>query len=265
MDTPRTLFDKIWDRVCLTTRDDGQSLLYIDRHIGHEGLVGGFASLRERGLKLRRPDLLFATADHFIATTGATLDDISNPRFKRLVEQFSADAQEFGHTAFGLGDPRRGIVHVIGPEQGITQPGLLMVCGDSHTSTHGAFGAFAFGIGSTELTHVLATQTLWQRKPRTMRITFNGARGAGVTAKDMILSVIAQIGANGATGYVVEYAGAAVEALSMEERMTLCNMSIEAGARAGIIAPDDTTISYLKGRPFAPAGDEWEPGLQLLA
>jgi 3-isopropylmalate/(R)-2-methylmalate dehydratase large subunit len=256
MSLGKTLFDKIWDRVCLLTRDDGQSLLYVDRHIGHEGLVGGFAALRERGLGLRRPDLLFATADHFVATTGATLDDISNPRFKKLVTQFSADAEEFGHTAFGLGDPRRGIVHVIGPEQGITQPGLLMVCGDSHTATHGAFGAFAFGIGSTELTHVLATQTLWQRKPNTMRINVSGERPIGVSAKDMVLAIIAQIGANGATGHVIEYAGDAIRSLSMEERMTLCNMSIEAGARAGIIAPDETTISYLQGRPFAPQGGE---------
>lgn len=261
MSSAKTLFDKIWDRVCLLTRDDGQSLLYVDRHIGHEGLVGGFAALRDRGLSLRRPDLLFGTADHFVSTTGPALDDISNPHFKRLVTQFSADAEEFGHTAFGLGDPRRGIVHVIGPEQGITQPGLLMVCGDSHTSTHGAFGAFAFGIGSTELMHVLATQTLWQRKPKTMRITVSGVRPQGVTAKDMILAIIAQIGANGATGYVIEYAGEAVRALSMEERMTLCNMSIEAGARAGIIAPDETTIEYLRGRPFAPMGDNWDKAL----
>ena len=262
MSLGKTLFDKIWDRVCLLTRDDGQSLLYVDRHIGHEGLVGGFAALRERGLELRRPDLLFATADHFVATTGATLDDISNPRFKKLVTQFSADAEEFGHTAFGLGDPRRGIVHVIGPEQGITQPGLLMVCGDSHTATHGAFGAFAFGIGSTELTHVLATQTLWQRKPNTMRINVSGERPIGVSAKDMVLAIIAQIGANGATGHVIEYAGDAIRSLSMEERMTLCNMSIEAGARAGIIAPDETTISYLQGRPFAPEGEEWDKAVR---
>jgi len=254
----QTLFDKIWNRVCLTTREDGQSLLYIDRHIGHEGLVGGFAGLRDRGLQLRRPDLTFGTADHFMSTKGPSLEDIENPKFRKLVAQFGHDADEFGHTAFKLGDSRRGIVHVIGPEQGITQPGLLIVCGDSHTSTHGAFGAFAFGIGSTELIHVLATQTLWQRKPKTMRINLNGKRPVGVTAKDMILGVIAQIGANGASGYVVEYAGAAIRALSMEERMTLCNMSIEAGARAGIIAPDETTIEYLQGRPFAPAGEQWQ-------
>ncbi|MBT6274366.1 MAG: 3-isopropylmalate dehydratase large subunit [Chromatiales bacterium] len=258
MSAPRTLFDKIWERVCLTTRDDGQSLLYIDRHIGHEGTVGGFATLRERGLKFRRPDLTFTSADHFVSTHGPNLDDITNPRFRKMVVQFDNDAKEFGHTAFALGDERRGIVHVVGPEQGITQPGLLMVCGDSHTATHGAFGAFAFGIGSTELVHVLATQTLWQKKPKTMRITLDGTRPPGVTAKDLILAVIAEIGANGATGHVLEYAGEAVTSMSMEERMTVCNMSIEAGGRAGIIAPDDTTIEYLRGRPFAPSGDDWE-------
>jgi 3-isopropylmalate/(R)-2-methylmalate dehydratase large subunit len=258
MSSPQTLFDKIWERVCLTTREDGQSLLYVDRHIGHEGSVGSFAELRERGLKLRRPDLLFTSADHFVSTRGTTLDDIESPKHRSLVIQFSNDAEEFGHTAFGLGDKRRGIVHVVGPELGITQPGLLIVCGDSHTSTHGAFGAFAFGIGSTELTHVLATQTLWQRKPKTMRICVDGVRSAGVTAKDMILGIIAQIGANGATGHVIEYAGEAIRALDMEGRMTLCNMSIEAGARAGIIAPDNKTIAYLKGRPYSPSDEHFE-------
>lgn len=258
MSAPRTLFDKIWDRVCVTTRQDGYSLLYIDRHIGHDGTVGGFSALRERGLSLRRPDLTFASVDHFVSTTGPTLDDISNPTFRKLVSQFNVDAAEFGHTAFALGDERRGIVHVVGPEQGITQPGLLMVCGDSHTSTHGAFGAFAFGIGSTELVHVLSTQTLWQRKPKSMRVSIHGARAPGVTAKDLILGVIAQIGANGATGHVIEYAGEAIAAMSMEERMTVCNMSIEAGARAGIIAPDERTFAYLEGRPYAPGPAHWD-------
>jgi 3-isopropylmalate/(R)-2-methylmalate dehydratase large subunit len=263
MSNARTLFDKIWERVCLTTREDGQSLLYVDRHIGHEGSVGGFAALRDRGLTLRRPDLTFTSADHFVSTRGPSLEDIASPHHRNLVVQFGQDGDEFGHTAFRLGDPRRGIVHVIGPEQGITQPGLLMVCGDSHTATHGAFGAFAFGIGSTELTHVLATQTLWQRKPKTMRVSVTGERPASVTAKDIVLAIIAKIGANGATGHVIEYAGNTIGALSMEERMTVCNMSIEAGARAGIIAPDSVTIDYLRGRPFSPAGEEWEKACQF--
>lgn len=258
MGSPRTLFDKIWDRVCLTTRDDGQSLLYVDRHIGHEAAASSFAELRERSLEVRRPDLLFTSADHFVSTRGESLDDIESPQHRDLVVQLSRDAELHGHTAFGLGDRRRGIVHVVGPEQGITQPGLLIVCGDSHTSTHGAFGAFAFGIGSTELTHVLATQTLWQRKPATFRITVDGQLPPGVTAKDLILGIINAIGANGATGHVVEYSGEAISALSMEGRMTLCNMSIEAGARAGLVAPDEKTIEYLRGRPFAPQGEDFE-------
>lgn len=255
--TARTLFDKIWQRVCIHELH-GQSLLFVDRHIGHEGSGGGFAYLRANDLPLRRPDLTFTTADHWVATKGSTLEDIENPNMRRLVAQFAVNAEEFGHTAFPLGDERRGIVHVVGPEQGITQPGLLIVCGDSHTSTHGALGAFAFGIGSTELNHVVATQCLWQRKPKTMRILVDGALPSGTSAKDLILAIMANIGANGATGHVVEYAGQTIRDLDIEQRMTVCNMSIEAGARAGIIAPDQKTIDYLEGKPFSPRGAEWD-------
>lgn len=258
MAAPRTMFEKIWDRACILTRDDGQSLLYVDRHLAHEGSGRGFARLRAEGRKLRRPDLIFGTADHYISTKGSTLDDIDDPDRRERVALCAPNAEEFGVTFFTLGDPRRGIVHVVGPEQGLTQPGLLIVCGDSHTSTHGALGAFAFGIGSTEHYHVMATQCLWQRKPKTMRITVDGDRGFGVTAKDVILHIIGEIGAQGATGHVIEYAGSTIRDMSIEERLTVCNMSIEAGGRAGMIAPDDVTYDYLKGRPFAPQGADWE-------
>ena len=255
--TAKTLFDKIWDRVCVHELH-GQALLFVDRHIGHEGSGGGFAYLRRNELPLRRPDLTFTSADHWVSTKGPALEDIENPGMRRLVAQFAINAEEFGHTAFPLGDDRRGIVHVVGPEQGITQPGLLIVCGDSHTSTHGALGAFAFGIGSTELNHVVATQCLWQSKPKTMRVLVEGARPEGISAKDIILAIMAKIGANGATGHVVEYAGRTISDLTIEERMTICNMSIEAGARAGIIAPDEKTIDYLRDRPFSPKGAQWD-------
>jgi 3-isopropylmalate/(R)-2-methylmalate dehydratase large subunit len=203
---------------------------------------------------VRRPDATFATADHFVPTSPRSVA-ITNEEIRLRVEQLDQNTTEHGITHFGLGDPRQGIVHIIGPEQGLTQPGLTIVCGDSHTSTHGAFGAIAFGIGSSEVEHVLAMQTLWQRKPKVMRITVTGTRPFGVTAKDLILAIIAAIGAAGGTGYAIEYAGPAIAAMSMEERMTVCNMSIEAGARCGMIAPDEKTFAYLEGRPYAPRGD----------
>ncbi|MCH9672917.1 MAG: 3-isopropylmalate dehydratase large subunit [Gammaproteobacteria bacterium] len=260
---PKTLFDKIWERVEIHKRDDGQSLLYVDRHLCHEGGARGFSALSEEGKTVRRPDLTFATADHFISTQGPTLDDIEDPSMRARVVELEAGAKAHGVKSFTLGDPNRGIVHVVGPEQGLTQPGLLLVCGDSHTSTHGALGAFAFGIGSTEVSHVLATQCLWQSRPKTMRIRVDGVRRPGVTAKDVVLAIIAQIGARGATGYVIEYAGQAIEQMSIEERMTVCNMSIEAGGRAGMIAPDEKTYAYLKGRPYAPSGDDWDAALAM--
>ncbi len=263
MAAPRTMFEKIWDRACILTRDDGQSLLYVDRHLAHEGSGRGFARLRAEGRKLRRPDLTFGTADHYVSTKGPKLDDIADPDMRERVAGCAPNAEEFGVTFFTLGDPRRGIVHVVGPEQGLTQPGLLIVCGDSHTSTHGALGAFAFSIGSTEHYHVMATQCLWQRKPRTMRINVEGERGFGVTAKDVILHIIGEIGAQGATGHAIEYAGSTIRGMSIEERLTVCNMSIEAGGRAGMIAPDETTFEYLKGRPFAPHGADWKTAVAL--
>jgi 3-isopropylmalate/(R)-2-methylmalate dehydratase large subunit len=214
--------------------------------------------LRQRGLKPRVPERAFATPDHYVPTSGRDLGLIADPEKRAMAEALEADAAAAGIACFGLHDPRQGIVHVVAPEQGMSRPGMLIVCGDSHTSTHGALGALAFGIGASEVAHVLATQTLWQRRPSTMRITADGRLGRGVTAKDLILAVVAKIGAAGATGCAVEYAGEAIEALSIEGRMTLCNMTIEAGGRAGMVAPDAITFAYLRGRPFAPEGAAWE-------
>jgi 3-isopropylmalate/(R)-2-methylmalate dehydratase large subunit len=262
VETPRTMFDKIWARHRVLERADGMTLLYVDRHLIHDGSSSAFRTLRGRGLKPRAPQRTFATADHYVPTThDRALDSIADPEKRSMVADLERNTAEHGISLFGLGDRRQGIVHVIGPEQGLTQPGMLLVCGDSHTSTHGAMGALAFGIGSTEVTHVLATQSLWQRRPKSMRITVDGRLGAGVVAKDAILAIIAKIGTGGATGHVIEYAGSAIAGLSMEGRLTLCNMSIEAGARAGMVAPDDTTYAYLDGRPFAPRGAEWDAAL----
>ena len=258
MTAAKTMFEKIWQRHVVVDRDDGYTLLYIDRHLMHDGSAAGFALLRERGLKLRRPDRGFATPDHYTLSSSRSIADIPDPNHRRLVEQIRTNTAETGVTLFDLGDDRQGIAHVVGPEQGITQPGLTMVCGDSHTSTHGALGALAFGIGSSEVAHVMATQCLWQRKPKAMRITVDGILGPGITAKDVVLAIIARIGAAGAVGHVIEYAGSAMRGLSIEGRLTVCNMSIEAGGRAGMVAPDDTTIAYLEGRPFAPKGAEWD-------
>jgi 3-isopropylmalate/(R)-2-methylmalate dehydratase large subunit len=258
MTAARTMFEKIWQRHVVVDRDDGYTLLYVDRHLMHDGSAAGFAQLRTRGLKLRRPDRGFATPDHYVLSNSRSVQDIPDPHHRRLVEQIRENTAESGVTLFDLGDERQGIAHVVGPEQGVTQPGLTLVCGDSHTSTHGALGALAFGIGSSEVAHVMATQCLWQRKPKAMRISVDGVLSAGITAKDVILAIIAKIGTAGAVGHVVEYAGSAIRVLSVEGRLTLCNMSIEAGARAGMVAPDDTTIAYLKDRPFAPSGAEWD-------
>jgi len=261
MSEPRTLFDKIWQSHVVVDRDDGYTLLYVDRHLMHDGSAAGFARLRAKGLKLRRPDLALATPDHYNSTAGRTLADIPDPQHRHLVEQMRENTQQTGVRLFFIDDERQGIAHVVSPEQGLTQPGVTLVCGDSHTATHGAVGALAFGIGSSEVTHVMATQCLWQRKPKTMRVKVEGTLGAGVTAKDVILAIIARIGAAGGVGHVIEYAGSAIRGLSIEGRLTVCNMSIEAGARAGRVAPDDTTYAYLHGRPLAPQGAAWDRAL----
>ncbi|WP_290387768.1 3-isopropylmalate dehydratase large subunit [Paramuribaculum intestinale] len=254
----KTLFDKIWDAHTVTDITGGPTQLYIDRHYCHEVTSPqAFDGLRSRGLKVRRPDRTFSTPDHNIPTLNQDRP-IADPVSARQVDTLLKNAGEFGITLFPLGDEHNGIIHVMGPENGLTLPGSTIVCGDSHTSTHGAFGAVAFGIGTSEVEMVLATQCILQPRPKTMRITVDGRLGSGVTAKDMALYIIAQLGTGGATGYFVEYAGEAVRALSMEQRMTLCNLSIEMGARGGMIAPDQTTFDYLKGREFAPSGKEWD-------
>lgn len=261
MNSPASLFDRLWDRHVVKRREDGLSLLWIDRHFVHEGSHHAFGQIAARGAKVARPDLTFGVADHYVPTRGRG-GPVPDASIARMVDQLSANTAAHGVTLFGLDDPRQGIVHVTGTEQGLTLPGLTVVCGDSHTSTHGAFGAYAFGIGASEVAHVLATQTLWQKKPKRMRISVEGTTPQGITAKDIMLTIIATIGADGAAGHAIEYAGSAIRALSMEGRMTLCNMSIEAGGRCGMVAPDDTTVAYLKGRPFAPAGDLWDRAVE---
>ncbi len=250
---PRTLFEKIWDNHVVHDEPGRQTLLYIDLHLVHEVTSPqAFEGLRLAGRKVRRPKLTVATPDHNVPTTDRSLP-IADPISKKQVDTLRENCREFGIRMYDLDDPHQGIVHVIGPELGLTQPGMTIVCGDSHTSTHGAFGALAFGIGTSEVEHVLATQTLPQYKPKTCELRVDGQLIRGVTAKDLVLYLIGQLTASGGTGYCLEYTGDAVRALSMEERMTVCNMSIEAGARAGLIAPDDTTFEYLRGREFAPA------------
>ncbi|MEI5998165.1 3-isopropylmalate dehydratase large subunit [Paraburkholderia bengalensis] len=255
---PRTLYDKIWDAHRVMSRDDGQDLLFIDRHFVHDVTAQSFDMLRERGLKPRSPERIFGTADHYVSSAANDMASVADPERRAMIVALQRDTAESHITLFGMADSRRGIVHVVGPEQGLSLPGMTLVCADSHTSTHGALGALAFGIGATEVAHVLATQCLWQRKSSNMRVVIDGALGPGITAKDLILAVIARIGVAGATGHVIEYAGSAISGLSMEGRLTLCNMTIEAGARAGMIAPDETTFAYLSGRPFAPMGEQWE-------
>ena len=259
MTTPQTMFEKIWSRHVVAEGPGDQALLYIDRHLLHEGSAAAFVRLAKRGVRVRRPDLSFATADHYVLTSPGT--PAPDDEIRAMVASLASNTQAQNVRFFGVGDPRRGIVHVIGPEQGLTLPGMLLVCGDSHTATHGAFGALAFGIGSTEVEHVLATQTLWQRKPKVMRLTVDGRLGDGVTPKDVILAIIAKIGAGGGVGHALEYAGPVFRAMSMDGRMTVCNMSIEAGARCGMVAPDDTTYADVEGRPFAPKGDTWAQAL----
>ena len=263
----RTLFEKIWDaHVVAPESVDTPAVLYIDLHLVHEVTSPqAFSELRSRGLKLRRPDRTLATLDHSTPTLPAAANGerpYANAEAKAQVAQLEANCREFGVQLYGWDSSDRGIVHVIGPELGATQPGMTIVCGDSHTSTHGAFGALAFGIGTTEVGHVMATQCLLQRKPKTFAIHVDGKLPRGVGAKDLILHIIGEIGVDGGTGYVLEYRGEAIEALSMEERMTVCNMSIEAGARAGLIAPDETTFAWLKGRPRAPQGAAWDAAVQ---
>ncbi|MGZ4797731.1 MAG: 3-isopropylmalate dehydratase large subunit [Acidimicrobiia bacterium] len=257
----QTLSQKVWERHVVHRAEGEPDLLYIDLHLVHEVTSPqAFDGLRLNGRSVRRPDLTVATMDHNVPTSGLELG-ITDPVSRRQIEVLAANCEEFGIRLYGMGDPGQGIVHIIGPEQGLTQPGMTIVCGDSHTSTHGAFGALAFGIGTSEVEHVLATQTLPQRTPGTMAITVDGALPAGVTAKDVVLAIIERIGTGGGIGSVIEYRGDAIRSLSMEGRMTVCNMSIEAGARAGMIAPDDTTFAYLEGRRFAPEGAEWDAAL----
>ncbi len=255
---PRTLFEKVWDNHVVSADPGAPTVIYIDLHLVHEVTSPqAFTGLREKGLKVRRPDRTVATIDHSVPTTPRSIP-IMDVMAAKQIEQMRTNAREFGITLYDIDSREQGIVHVIGPQLGITQPGMTIVCGDSHTSTHGAFGALAFGIGTSEVEMVLATQCLLQRKPKTMEVRVNGTLHPGVAAKDIILAVIAKNGVGGGTGHVFEYTGSAIRALSMEGRMTVCNMSIEGGARAGMIAPDDTTFEYLAGRPFAPKGEAWE-------
>ena len=255
----RTLFDKIFDAHLVHEAQDGTCLLYIDRHLVHEVTSPqAFEGLRTAGRKVRHPEATLAVADHNVPTTKDRLQGIKDETSRIQVQTLEDNAREFGITYYKMDDIRQGVVHIVGPEQGFTLPGSTIVCGDSHTSTHGAFGALAFGIGTSEVEHVLATQTLIQKRAKNMRITVDGELPAGVTAKDIVLAIIGKIGTAGGTGYVMEYAGSTIRALSMEGRMTVCNMSIEAGARAGLIAPDEKTFEYLRGRPMAPKGADFD-------
>jgi 3-isopropylmalate/(R)-2-methylmalate dehydratase large subunit len=260
--TAKTLYDKIWDAHLVHEAEDGTALLYIDRHLVHEVTSPqAFEGLRLSGRRVRAPDKTIAVPDHNVPTTLDRVDGIRNEESRIQVEALDRNAREFGVHYYPVDDIRQGIVHIIGPEQGWTLPGMTIVCGDSHTATHGAFGALAHGIGTSEVEHVLATQTLIQKKSRNMKVEITGSLGPGVTAKDITLSVIGRTGTAGGTGYVIEYCGAAIRALSMEGRMTVCNMAIEGGARAGLIAPDETTFDYVRGRPHAPKGAQWEAAL----
>jgi 3-isopropylmalate/(R)-2-methylmalate dehydratase large subunit len=253
----QTLFDKIWQRHVIADLGDDYALLHVSRHLMHDGGGRGLQAIKDAGYRVRNPDLTFATFDHVISTEPGRTHDTLKPHAARLYAMRD-EAKRWGIKLFDLGQPGQGIVHVMGPEQGISLPGTLLVCGDSHTCTHGGMGAISFGVGATEVIHVLATQSLVQRKPRRMRATFEGTRHPGVTPKDMILFLIGQIGTAGGTGYAVEYAGSAVRALEVEGRLTMCNLSIELGAKIGMIAPDEKTFAFLKGRPYAPTGAQWD-------
>jgi 3-isopropylmalate/(R)-2-methylmalate dehydratase large subunit len=265
MTTPKTLFDKIWDSHVVIQKPESPAVLYIDLHLVHEVTSPqAFTGLRARGLRVRRPERTVATMDHGVPTRSG-LDGSAQARMafademsRKQIQMLEDNCREFGIHLYDLSSSNQGVVHIIGPELGLTRPGMTIVCGDSHTATHGAFGALAFGIGTSEVEHVLASQCLLQGKPQTCEVRVEGSLRAGVGAKDIILALIAQIGTGGGTGHVLEYTGPAIRALSMEERMTVCNMSIEAGARAGMTAPDETTYAYLKGRPYAPQGEEWD-------
>ena len=261
MSEPRTLIDKLWSAHEIARREDGAALLWVDRHYVHEGSFHAFSQMKARGRTIAEPSLTFGVADHYVPTRGRA-HGIADPEIAAMVRNFETNASEAHIQFFGLRDPRQGIVHVVGPEQGLTLPGLLVVCGDSHTSTHGAFGAYAFGIGASEVAHVLMTQTLWQKKPKRMRITVGGTAAPGIAAKDIALAIIARIHADGAQGHAIEFAGSAIRALTMEGRMTLCNLSIEAGGRCGMVAPDETTFAYVERRPFAPKGAEFDKAVE---
>ena len=266
MNKPRNMFDKIWDRHVVAQRDDGEALIYVDRNFVHEGPFYAFDKLRLDKRPMRRPLKQIAISDHYLPTLNRAggLAGIKDPEIRNMVEQLERNARDFKVPFIGMSDPaRQGIMHVVGPDLGLVQPGMVITAADSHTTTNGAFGAFSFGIGASEIKHVMATQALWYRKPRTFRVTVDGKLPPGVTAKDVILVIIAKVGISGAVGHVFEFAGPVMRAMSMEQRMTVCNMSIEAGARAGLVAPDETTYSFLKGREFAPAGADWERALAL--
>jgi 3-isopropylmalate/(R)-2-methylmalate dehydratase large subunit len=262
--SPRTLFDKLWSSHVVYERPDGWVLLYIDHIFLHEGSFPSFNALEASGREVRRPAQNFAIADHLVPTVGQArgIDGIASSELRQIAGAQVSQTRRAGIRLFGLGDPDQGVVHVVGPEQGITQPGLTIICGDSHTSTHGAFGAFAFGVGNSELTHAMAMQTLWTRKPKSMRVSVRGSLPVGVTAKDVALAVIGRIGAGGATEHVIEFDGPVVQELSMAGRMTLCNMSIEAGSRAGMVAADETTFEYLRGRAYAPRDADWDRAVE---
>jgi len=263
MTAPKTLYDKIWDAHLVHEAEDGTALLYIDRHLVHEVTSPqAFEGLRMAGRRVRHPDATIAVPDHNVPTDPSRLQGIRDEQSRIQVETLRRNARDFGIEMYDVDDIRQGIVHIIGPEQGITQPGMTIVCGDSHTATHGAFGALAHGIGTSEVEHVLATQTLITQKSKNMKVEVTGALPVGVTAKDITLSIIGETGTAGGTGHVIEYCGEAIEALSIEGRMTVCNMAIEGGARAGLIAPDEKTFAYLRGRPYAPKAGAWEMALQ---
>jgi 3-isopropylmalate/(R)-2-methylmalate dehydratase large subunit len=260
----QTMFEKIWDRHVIVKRGENEALLHVDRNFVHEGSFHAFGALAADGRKVRKPRQTFATADHYVPTRNREqgLAAVTDSEMRNMIDLFAHNTKANGiENYYGIDHPQQGIVHVLGPELGITQPGLIITCGDSHTSTHGAFGAYAVGIGASQLKQILATQCLWQKKPKTLRVTVDGAIPAGVTAKDIVLAIIAKIGTAGGTGHAIEFAGSAIRALSMEGRLTVCNMAIEAGARAGMIAPDDKTYAYLAGREFAPQGLHWDKAL----
>ena len=261
---PLTLFEKIWNRH-VVVEEEGELLLHVDRALFHEGSSHAFAKLEQQGRTVARPKQVFAFNDHYVPTTGREkgVAGIANTDIRNMVIKLQTNTEKHGITLFGIDDPRQGILHIVPPEQGITQPGLLICGADSHTATHGAFGCLAFGIGASDMMHVMATQSIWQRSQKTLRITLDGPLGFGVSPKDVILAIIAKIGVAGGTGHVIEYAGSTFRNMSMEGRMTVCNMSIEAGARAGMIAPDDTTYVYMQGRPYAPKGTQWDAAMAL--